>query len=247
MLMISLFKVHGEGFHFGNLTLVHYWTVLNSSFTLRAIRNSFILAFSTATLCTMLAMVLSYIEVRTQAKGKGILRSLATMPLSIPGTVFGVGVLLAWSRGLINLYGTLWILLIALMGRFIPFGYQTICASLRQLDPTLEESARISGASWFTTVRKIVIPLLKSGILSAWMLMFMVTMVELAAAIMLFTSGTEPVSVAMFDSFSEGSFQVVSALSILVLSVSLGMYFIFRRLLAGSQRASVRNGGNLPK
>ena len=230
MLVISLFKIHGHGFSSG-LTLDYYWQVLTSNFCLRAIKNSLILAFGTATLCSLIALILAYIEVRTKAPGKSVLRFLTTMPLAIPGTVMGVGVLLAWSRGFLNLYGTLIIILIALMARFITFGYQTLCASLRQLDPALEEAARISGATWGQTMRKIVLPLIKDGFLSAWILIFIPSVGELAATVMLFTSRTVPVSVAMFDSFSEGVFQQVAALSIFVLVLIILVFFVFRRFL----------------
>jgi iron(III) transport system permease protein len=150
-----------------------------------------------------------------------LLDYLAILPLGLPGTVMAVGILLAFIRPPFQIYGTIWILLVAYVARFIPLAVRSANASLRQIDPSLEEAARITGAPWGRTIRSILLPMMRPGLLAAWLLVFIPALSELSATILLYSSGTETISVAIFRLRDLGQLEVISALSVFTIAVIL--------------------------
>src|SRR5262249_32235099 len=123
--------------------------------TQRSIVNSLILAGLAATLAVFLGGIIGWMDVRTTAPGRRFLDAVSLVPLGLPGIVMAVALIQFWLRTPLPLYGTLMILLLAYTARYIPLGVRAANASLRQVDSSLEESARILGASWATTARHI--------------------------------------------------------------------------------------------
>ncbi len=132
------------------------------------------------------------------------------------------------------LYGTAWILLIAYVARFVPFAVRSANTSLRQVDPALEEAARISGAAWLRSVLAVTVPLIKRGLLSGWLLIFVPALRELSASVLLFTSGTETLAVSIFTLYEEGYFEAVCALAVVTLAITLGVLALARRVAGPS-------------
>ena len=126
---------------------------------MRGILNSFRLATAAALIAVLIGAAIAYIDVRTDLRGRRLLDYLAILPLGLPGTVMAVGILLAFIRPPFSIYGTIWILLVAYVARFIPLATRSANATFRQIDPSLEEAARITGAGWLTAIRRILIPL----------------------------------------------------------------------------------------
>ena len=137
-----------------NLTLEHFQVALfENQIAVRGILNSFRLATAAGLLAVLIGACIAYIDLRTEARGRRLLDYLAILPLGLPGTVMAVGVLLAFIRPPFAIYGTIWILLAAYVARFVPLATRSANATFRQLDPSLEEAARITGAAWLATIR----------------------------------------------------------------------------------------------
>ncbi|HET8523418.1 MAG TPA: iron ABC transporter permease, partial [Thermomicrobiales bacterium] len=205
-----------------NMTLSNFRQALfDDQVAKRGIVNSFKLAFGAAVIAVIVGFLIAYIDLRTRVRGRRLLDYLAILPLGLPGTVMAVGILLAFIRPPFQIYGTIWILLVAYVARFIPLAVRSANASLRQIDPSLEEAARISGAPWGHTIRSVLLPMMRPGLLAAWLLVFIPALSELSATILLYSSGTETISVAIFRLRDLGQLEVISALSVFTIAVIL--------------------------
>jgi iron(III) transport system permease protein len=223
--LTSLSKTWALGLSVGNLTLDNYRFVLfEYEVTRRAIMNSLLLATAAATIAILLGAVLAYVDLRGTVRGRKVLDYLSLMPLGLPGIVLAVGILLVWLRLPFDVYGTLTILLIAYLTRFIPLAVRSANAALRQVDPSLEETARITGASWLETFGRVTLPLTRSGLFAGWILVFVPALQELSASILLFTGPTITLAVAVFNLYDNGLLERVAALAIvntLIISAAL--------------------------
>ncbi len=232
-------KVWTNPLTLGNLTLANFRTALfDDQTSVRGIVNSFKLATGAATLATAVGLAIAYLDVRTSVRGRRWLDYLAILPLGLPGTVMAVALLQAFIRPPLRLYGTIWILLAAYVARFIPLAVRSANASLRQVDLSLEEAARITGASWLRTVRTILVPIIRPSLLLAWLLVFIPALSELSATILLYTSGTETISVAIFRLNDLGRLEVVAALAVFTVTVIL-LATLVTQWLAGRGGTSV--------
>jgi iron(III) transport system permease protein len=206
----------------GNFTMHNFYTALiGNQIARRGILNSFKLAIGAATITALLGLLIAYIDQRTTLRGRRVLDYLAILPLGLPGTVLAVGLLQAFIRPPFRIYGTIWILLVAYMARFIPLAVRSASSALRQIDPSLEEAARITNASWLQTIRLILIPLVRPSLIVAWLLVFIPALGELSATILLYTSGTETIAVAIFRLNDLGQLEAVSALSVFTITIIL--------------------------
>jgi iron(III) transport system permease protein len=187
----------------------------------RGIINSFKLATSAAAIAVLIGAAVAYLDLRTNIRGRRLLDYLAILPLGLPGTVMAVGILLAFIRLPIPIYGTLWILLAAYVARFIPLATRSANATFRQIDPSLEEAGRITGASWLHTIRRILMPLSRPGLLVAFLLVFIPAFGELSATILLYTGGTVTIAIAIYRMNDLGQLEVVSALAVFTIVVVL--------------------------
>lgn len=228
----------GDALTWENLTLEHWKFVLfDFSATRLALWNTMFLGVVTATIVTGIAVVASYLVVRQSVAGAKYLGMLATAPVAIPGIVLGVGLFLSYANPTFQLYGTLWILLIAFMTIELPAGYQQMSSSFAGVHPELEEAGRILGASRLTTLRQITAPLLRTSVVAAWCFVFVGTIRELSATILLTTANTKLVSVIIYDLNESGDLGAICVLGILLLSVSFGVVYLANKvpMLGGSQ------------
>jgi iron(III) transport system permease protein len=212
-----------------NLTLEHYRAALfDDQVAVRGIVNSFTLATSAALLAAGLGLLIAYIDLRTTLRGRRLLDYLAILPLGLPGTVMAVAVILAFIRWPFAIYGTVWILLVAYVARFVPLAVRSANGTLRQIDPSLEEAARITGATWTQSITRILLPLSRSGLIVAFLLVFIPALGELSATILLYSSGLETIAVAIFRLNDLGQLEVVAALAVfttvVILVVSLALH-----------------------
>lgn len=217
-----------------NLTLDHYRAALfEDQVAVRGIVNSFTLAISAAVLAAGLGLLIAYIDLRTRLRGRRLLDYLAILPLGLPGTVMAVAVILAFIRWPFMIYGTIWIILVAYVARFVPLAVRSANGTLRQIDPSLEEAARITGATWGQSITKILLPLSRSGLIVAFLLVFIPALGELSATILLYSSGLETIAVAIFRLNDLGQLEVVAALAVfttvVILAVSLVLHWLAER------------------
>ncbi len=194
-----------------------YFTFFELSSTKVALKNTFLLGAMSATIGTLLALVISYLTARQAVRGHRVLAFLATAPIAIPGIVLGVGLFLSYTRPPLVLYGTLWILLIAYITIELPAAYQQLQSAFKSVHPELEEASRMLGASRLRALRDVTAPLLRTSVLATWCFIFVSTIRELSAAVMLFTSETKVVSVLIFDLKESGDLGAISVLGISML------------------------------
>jgi iron(III) transport system permease protein len=236
LIAVSLSKSWGLSF-WQNLTLANYrFVLLEYNVTQRAILNSLLLAAVAASIAVLLGSIIGWIDVRTRAPGRRLLDYAALVPLGLPGIVMAVALIQFWLTMPVALYGTLAILLLAYVGRYIPLGVRAANASLRQVDPSLEESARVLGASWAGTLREITLPLIRPGLFAGWLLVFVPVIQELSASILLFSSNSITLAVAVYNLYETGYTEPTAALAM----VSMGITSL--ALLGASWLAS-RSGG----
>lgn len=234
LIAVSFTKSWGLSF-WQNLTLDNYKFILfEYNVTQRAILNSLLLAVLAATLAVLLGAVIGWIDLRTRVPGRKLLDYAALIPLGLPGIVMAVALIQFWLAMPLALYGTLAILLLAYVGRYIPLGVRAANASLRQIDPSLEESAQILGASWLTTLREVTLPLIRPGLFAGWLLVFVPVIQELSASILLFTSSTITLAVAVYNLYETGAVERVGALAIVNMVIIGGAIFIANKLAGGS-------------
>ena len=220
-----------NGISLGNFTLGNFDEALfNNQIAVRGILNSFRLAAAAGVCAMIIGGAVAYVDLRTQAKGRRLLDYLAILPLGLPGTVMAVGVLLAFIRPPFAIYGTMWILLVAYVARFVPLAARSANATLRQIDPSLEEAARISGASRLASLWHILLPLARPGLAVAFLLVFIPALSELSATILLYSGGTETISVAIFRLNDLGQLEVVAALAVFTIVVTLLVSLPLNRL-----------------
>jgi iron(III) transport system permease protein len=227
---------------FSRLTGYYYpFTLMNYEFIFTkypmfwlALKNSMLVSIVGATICMILATITSWVIHRTKFRFRSTLDYLSTIPISIPGLVLGVGLLWAWiyvdKWTRIGVYGTLWLLIIACISRFITYGVRSTSSSLLQIAPELEESASICGSSWLNTVWKIVIPLLKPGILAGWTLLFVVFFREVSMVILLYSSTSVTLSIILFELWQDGIFPQLCALGVVQIVIIGVLVLIFNKV-----------------
>jgi iron(III) transport system permease protein len=232
-----------EPLTWATLTLHHFnFVFFEFSATKLAMWNTFLLGFATATIGTGLALVCAYMVSRAPVRGAPVLGMLATAPVAIPGIVLGVGMFLTYSHPSLMLYGTLWILLLAFLTIEMPAGYQQMSAAFHGIHPELEDASRILGASRLKTLRLITAPLLRTSVIATWCFVFIGTIRELSATILLTTANTKLVSVIIYDLNESGDLGAISVLGIMLLVVSFTVVLIANRLpvLGGAHMPAFR-------
>jgi iron(III) transport system permease protein len=234
---VSFSKSWGLEFWKG-LTLANYKFILfDYNVTQRAITNSLMLAVAAATIAVVLGALIGWIDLRTRIPGRKLLDYFSLIPLGLPGIVMAVALIQFWLAMPIALYGTLAILLLAYVGRYIPLGVRAANASLRQVDPSLEESAQILGASWATTLREITLPLIRPGLFAGWLLVFVPVIQELSASILLFSSSSITLAVAVYNLYETGYIEPVAALAMINMII-IGVAIWLANWLGGGRLVS---------
>jgi iron(III) transport system permease protein len=190
------------------------------SHTVDVLRNTFITGVSAATLGAAFSVVIAYLTARRAVPGHRFLGFLATAPAAIPGIVLGVALFIAYTRPPFQLYGTLWILLLAFLTIEMPPAYQQMQAAFRGLNPELEDASRILGAGRMRSLVSVVAPLLKTSVTATWCFIFIGSIRELSATILLTTSQTKLVSVLIYDLNEGGQLGGIAVLGLVLMAVT---------------------------
>ncbi len=206
-----------------HLSPANYRAILDYPGMLGIVWHSIFLALAAATAVMLLSAVISWLVLRTKIPGRWILDNIASLPMVMPGIVTGVAIMVTYLALGGGIYGTIWILLIAYVTRFLPYGMRFNSSSLLQLHAELEESAALSGASWFTAFRRIVLPLLKPGLMAGWLYIAIVSMRELSSSVLLYSPDSEVLSVVLWEMWQNGQYVQLSALGVLL----IGTLFVF--------------------
>ena len=203
------------------ITLDGYRYILGSDTIRAAALNSLWMSITTATVVMLLASVVCWIVVKTKIPGRWMLDNLASLPMEFPGLVLGVSIMIFYLTFDIGIYGTFWIILLAYITRFLPYGLRYSTTSMLQIHKDLEESGGMSGASWLTVFRRIVLPLLKPGLVAGWIYVMIVSIRELSTSILLYSPGNEVISIVIWELWENGQYVELSALSVIFIFMLL--------------------------
>ncbi len=237
LLAVSVSKSWGLTF-WQNLTLQHYRFVLfDYDVTRRALVNSLLLAGAAATLAVFLGSLVGWVDLRTTVRGRKLLDYVSLIPLGLPGIVVAVALIQFWLSVPVPIYGTLLIILLAYTSRYVPLGVRSANSAFRQIDPSLEETARVTGAGWLRTFRSVTLPLARPGLFAGWLLVFVPALQELSASILLFSSGSITLAVAVYNLYETGALEPVAALAIVTMVIITAAIAIATRLGRGGAGA----------
>jgi iron(III) transport system permease protein len=233
LLIVSLQQSWGRGpFAPGNLTLYWYrWAIVDNPVTRNAIEHSLEYSAAAATLALVLATLISYLVVRAVVPLGRVLGFVAMAPFVVPGIVLAIGFLAAYSRPPLLLYGTAFILIAAYTTRFLPIAYSNGAAILQGINVDLENAARTLGAGRLRSLWAITLPLLRRGLLSGWLLVFIPALRELSASVFLFTPRTHVITTVMFDFSDAGNYEAVSTMGLLMMVVTFFVVLVAYRFL----------------
>lgn len=216
IVLTSFMKVAGN-FDPSNFTLAKYnYVLLDYSKTIPAFVNSILLATGVATLAIVAGLALAYLKGHPRRRSGWVLDLCVNLPYATPGTILALGMILVWTRP-VQLVDTLWILLLAYFAKYLSFSVKALTTNVQQVDVTLEEASRISGAGFWTTFRRIWFPLLRPGILASWFLVFMPAFSELTMSVLLVGPETETIGTVLFYLQEYADPPSASVLAVLIL------------------------------
>jgi iron(III) transport system permease protein len=221
VILVGFLKAYGLPFRLENLTFRNYQYILfRSQMVIDSIRNSLFLSVSSGVITMFLGVMIAYVVVKVKPKGKGFLEILSLLPYSMPGIVLAIGVILVWSGAFyINLYNTIWIILIAYIARYVSFAMKSASASLEQVHYSLEEAARSCGATHLESLRDITLPLIRPGMVAGFFLIFLPGMRELTTSVLLYGPFTRTLGVAIYSMNAEGNTVQSSALATIAIAI----------------------------
>ena len=209
---------------FAQMSWQHWIDVFDDPISLLALRNSLFLAVVGATLGVLLSLFIAYVIVKVRTRAAGVLESLTYLSFSFPGIVIGVGFM--WFFVQTPLYATLAALLIGYVATYLPYGVRPLASAFVQVHAHLEESSLVCGASAMTTMRRIVVPLLIPGVVSAWILMATMFLRELTLSVVLSRPGSEVLAVQILSYADDGLWGKLSALGIIMIVISTALVLL---------------------
>lgn len=231
--MVGGLKTYGLPFALTNMTWDNYLKIFQWRMTKDAIWNSLYLSLGAAFVTMLAGTMISYVIVKMKVKGKFLLQFLGVLPFSLPGTVIALGVILTWSgRFGINLYNTPWIIFVAYIARYMAFSIKSNSASLSQVSDSLEEASRACGATHWQSLKNIVLPLIKPGMISAFFLIFLPALRELTTSVLLYGPTTRTIGVAIYALNEDGETVRAAALASVALLIIFMGEAIIRKFLA---------------
>jgi iron(III) transport system permease protein len=192
-----------------------------------AMKNSIILATMTATVAMILTSLVAWIVYKSRVPGSWLLDFLAFVPITIPGIVMGMSLILLYVAFPLPIYGTIWVLLIAYVTRYIPYGMRAASGSILQIHSELEEAASASGASWWETFKRVTLPLLRPGLVAGWIYICIVSFREFSTSVLLATGESRVLSILLFTMFEQGQVTIVAAIGMLMIATLLSIVAVF--------------------
>jgi iron(III) transport system permease protein len=214
-----------------HFTLANYRMALQMGTIGPAFANSLILGLSVATIAVFVVGILVWIIYRSRTPGSSLVEYVVMFPQAVPRMVFGLGLLWAWLNIPIPIYGTLWLLGLAYFTVFLPLGVRTLAGVVLQIDPGLEECARVCGASWLHQMKTVTLPLMRPGLAAAWLLIFIASVRELGVSIFLMGPNAKVIAPQIVNSWLASSSELSAAMAVLqTATVFLAVLILFRSL-----------------
>lgn len=215
---------------FSMMSLDNYRWLTTYDVILRAFQNNMIVGVGSATLAVFFTSVIAWIVIRTDIPGRKILDALVFSPIAYPGIVFGLSLMWLYLTIPLPVYGTLWILLIAYVSKYMPICMRACSASLIQIHKELEDASQVSGASWWYTFSRVLVPLILPGLFVGWVYVLTLTFKVLSLPVLLGHAGTEVIPVLIFDLYEGGQYTRLNALGVVVVVLVTAVSLIARRV-----------------
>lgn len=240
--LVGLLKTYGLPIRLENMTLDNFQYVLFKwKLTKDAIFNSLYLSLGAALVTMLAGGIISYVLVKMKVRGKWFLEFLGMLPFSLPGTVIALGVILTWSgRFGVNIYNTAWIIFVAYIARYMAFSLKSNSAALEQVHDSLVEASRASGATPWQSLRDVVIPLIRPGMIAAFFLIFLPALRELTTSVLLYGPTTRTIGVAIYTLNEDGETVYACALAAVALVLIVGGEILIKRFF---EKRQTDNGG----
>jgi iron(III) transport system permease protein len=212
------------------LTLDNYRSNVTDGRTFRALQNSVVLAVGGATLCMLIASVTAWVTTKTKTAGRGLIEALTFIPWAFPGTALAIGLLWTYVYVPLPIYGTLWILLIAYITRFLPYGLRAMTSTVVQIHGDLPEASMACGAGFATTFRRVLLPLLRPGFIAGWIILATIYLREFSTSIFLYSPGSEPLGPLLYHFYVDGNLGPMCSLALIVSAVCITLILVARRI-----------------
>ena len=229
IVLISFIKAYGLPLKLENFSFEQYQKVFNMNGTMDSIKNSLFASVTAGIVCMFLGTLVAYVVQKIKPKGKGVLEVISMLPYAMPGTVLSIGVILAWSGNIlgISLYNTIWIILVAYLARYLSFSMKTSSAALLQVHSSLEEAARVCGASHTESLADITLPLIRPAMVSGFFLIFLPAMREVTTSILLYGPNSRTLGVQIYSLRDAGMIPQAAALA----TVAIGIIIILNTIV----------------
>ena len=229
IVLVSFLKAYGLPLKLSNFTFKQYQKVFKGGGTIASIKNSLFASITAGVVCMLLGTLVAYVVQKIKPKGKGTLEFMSMLPYAIPGTVLSIGVILAWQGAIfgINLYNTIWIIIVAYLARYLSFSMKTSSAALLQVSNSLEEAARACGASHSESLTDITLPLIRPAMVSGFFLIFLPAMREVTTSILLYGPYTRTLGVQIYSLRDAGMIPQAAALA----TVAIGIIIILNTVV----------------
>ena len=212
------------------VSLNNYRSAFADSSIVGSVMNSLTVSVSSATVAIILTFIAAWLIVRASIKSRWLLDQMAMLPLVFPGIVMGIAILKMYLMIPLPVYGTIWILVLAFIARYLPYGIRFSHSALLSVHKELEEGALVSGASWFQMVRQVVIPLIMPALLAGWIYIFLITFRELSIALLLYSPGSQVVAVKIWELWDNGHVGELAAFSLVIALGTVVVGSIFLKL-----------------
>lgn len=220
----------------GMYTLRNYRFIWDSSSTMTSFWNTLIVSGVGAAIGVCLGVLCSYFTLRLQPKGYRALDFITTLPFGVPGVVLGLGLLWAYAYLPIPLYGTLAVIIVAFVTRYLPYATETVGGQFVQIDKSLEEAAWVGGATRFGGIFKVLLPIARPSIQGAYFLLFMAFFREISSVILLYAASTAVISVSIWSYFEQANWGLASALSVVATLIIFLAMTLITRLIPTARR-----------
>ena len=212
------------------LTLDNYRSNFTDTRTYRALQNSLLLAVGGATLCMLLAALTAWITTKTKAAGRGVIEALTFIPWAFPGTALAIGLVWTYVYVPLPIYGTLWILLIAYVTRFFPYGLRAMTSTVVQIHDDMQDASMVCGAGFAATFRRVLLPLLRPGFIAGWIILSTIYLREFSTSVFLYSPGSEPLGPLLYHFYVDGNLGPMCSLAFIVSSLCILLILVARRI-----------------
>ncbi len=212
------------------LSFDHYVAAFSNDQLLSSITNSLIISITSASGAVFIAFVAAWLVARTSLRSRWTLDRMIMLPLVFPGIVMAVAILKMYLTVPIPIYGTIWIMVVAFAARYLPYAMRFCHSGLLGIHKELEESATASGATWAQAARNVIVPLMMPALFAAWIYIFLITIRELSMALLLYSPGSEVISVVIWELWENGHVGTLAAYSLGITAGTVLLATLFHKV-----------------